>query len=132
MTVGAMNEISVPVINAIDWLMKIASSMERTRIVGIEIDLNIIAIRMKMERIESALVFFAATFGVYLTCDINIVKELCSLLARGSLISAAIIILLLPPIMSLLEGVINKTTYNFRGTKIPKKKKNIKTGEAAQ
>lgn len=82
--------------------------------------------------IQSALVFFAATFGVYLTCDINIVKELCSLLARGSLISAAIIILLLPPIMSLLEGVINKTTYNFRGTKIPKKKKNIKTGEAAQ
>lgn len=73
--------------------------------------------------VQSALVFFGATIGVYLTCDINIVKEICALLARGSLISAGVIIFLLPSLLSSLEGIINKTTYNFRGTKIPKNKK---------
>lgn len=72
--------------------------------------------------LQSALVFFVATFGVYLTCDINIVKELCSMLARGSLISAAVIILMLSPMLLVLEGFINKTTIGFRKPYVSKKR----------
>lgn len=72
---------------------------------------------------QSSMVFFAATFGVYLFCDINIVRELCSMLARGSLISAFVIIFMLTPVLLSLEGVINKTTVNFRKAPKPKFKK---------
>lgn len=63
---------------------------------------------------QSALVFFAATFGVYLVCDIELIKSICSMLARGSIISALIIILLVTPILLVSEGVINKTTFKWR------------------
>ncbi len=72
---------------------------------------------------QSAMVFFAATFGVYLTCDINIVKEICSLLARGSLISAGVIVFMLTPVLYTITGIIEKTTYDFKGLKL--KNKNI-------
>ena len=63
---------------------------------------------------QSALVFFSATIGVYLICDITMIKEICVLLARGSAISAAVIMTALPAVLYLLEGVISKTTYHWR------------------
>lgn len=81
---------------------------------------------------QSALVFFGATFGVFLTCDIKIVKEVCLLLARGSLISAGVIVFMLTPLLLVLEGVIEKTTYDFFGKKLKakiKKKKENKTAD---
>ena len=76
---------------------------------------------------QSALVFFGATFGVFLTCDIKIVKEVCLLLARGSLISAGVIVFMLTPLLLVLEGFIEKTTYDFLGKKLKlKKNKNDK------
>ena len=65
---------------------------------------------------QSALVFFAATFGVYLICDIQIIKNICSMLARGSIISAIIIIVFMAPTLLCLEGLINKTSHNWRKT----------------
>lgn len=80
---------------------------------------------------QSALVFFGATFGVFLTCDIKIVKEVCLLLARGSLISAGVIVFMLTPLLLVLEGFIEKTTYDFLGKKlkIKMKKKENKTAD---
>lgn len=80
---------------------------------------------------QSALVFFGATFGVFLTCDIKIVKEVCLLLARGSLISAGVIVFMLTPLLLVLEGVIEKTTYDFLGKKLKlkMKKKENKTAD---
>lgn len=72
---------------------------------------------------QSALVFFGATFGVFLTCDIKIVKEVCLLLARGSLISAGVIVFMLTPLLLVLEGLIEKTTYDFLGQKLKLKMK---------
>ena len=72
---------------------------------------------------QSALVFFGATFGVFLTCDIKIVKEVCLLLARGSLISAGVIVFMLTPLLLVLEGLIEKTTYDFLGKKFKLKMK---------
>ena len=62
---------------------------------------------------QSALVFFSATFGVYLICDIEMVKSICSMLARGSIISALVIMLILPAVLYLCEGLIRKTTYHW-------------------
>lgn len=80
---------------------------------------------------QSALVFFGATFGVFLTCDIKIVKEVCLLLARGSLISAGVIVFMLTPLLLVLEGFIEKTTYDFLGKKLKlkMKKKENKTAD---
>ena len=80
---------------------------------------------------QSALVFFGATFGVFLTCDITIVKEVCLLLARGSLISAGVIVFMLTPLLLVLEGLIEKTTYDFLGKKLKlkMKKKENKTAD---
>lgn len=80
---------------------------------------------------QSAMVFFAATFGVYLFCDISIVRELCSMLARGSLISAFVIIFMLTPVLLCLEGFINKTTIGFRKARVKSsKKKEVNLNEA--
>ena len=63
---------------------------------------------------QSAAVFFAATFGVYLVCDIYIAKGMCALLARGAIISEIVILIFLAPLLCICEGVISKTTKNWR------------------
>ncbi|MCQ2480431.1 MAG: MMPL family transporter, partial [Clostridia bacterium] len=65
---------------------------------------------------QSALVFFSATIGVYFICNITMIKEICSLLARGSAISATVIMTILPPVLYLFEGVIDKTTYKWKNS----------------
>ncbi|MDD6275335.1 MAG: efflux RND transporter permease subunit [Clostridia bacterium] len=67
--------------------------------------------------LQSASVFFGATFGVYLICDISLIKGICALLARGSIISALVIIFFLTPILYVCEGVINKTSLGWRRNK---------------
>ncbi len=57
---------------------------------------------------QSAALFFFATFGVYLICSISIVKSLCALLARGSIISALIIVLFVAPILLICEKTVSK------------------------
>lgn len=66
---------------------------------------------------QSALVFFAATIGVYLICDIDIVRSICSMLARGAVISALVIMVFLTPVLVVCEGFINKTTVKWRVAK---------------
>ena len=85
--------------------------------------------------LQSASVFFIATFGVYLVCDISIIKSICALLARGSVISALVMVFFLTPVLYLCEGLINKTTIGCRENK-PKhkftfkhKKSEVKTNE---
>ncbi len=59
---------------------------------------------------QSALIFFSVTIGVYFVSSMNIVKELCVLLARGSIISAAIIIFVLIPLLLVGNKFIAKKT----------------------
>lgn len=68
---------------------------------------------------QSALVFFAATIGVYLVCDIDIVRSICAMLARGAVLSALVIMIFLTPVLVVCEGFINKTTYRWREYKRP-------------
>lgn len=62
---------------------------------------------------QSAMLFFFATFGVYLVCSISIVKSLCAMLARGSIISALVIVFFVAPILLLNEKLISKTTKGW-------------------
>lgn len=73
------------------------------------------AVKMAQQSIiQSAAVFFAATFGVYVVCDIYIVRGMCALLARGAVISGLVIILFLAPLLVVCEGLISKTTPSWR------------------
>ena len=63
---------------------------------------------------QSAAVFFAATFGVFLVCDIHIVRGMCALLARGAIISEIVIFIFLAPLLCIFEGLIARTTKNWR------------------
>lgn len=72
------------------------------------------AVKMAQQSIfQSAAVFFAATFGVYVVCDIYIVRGMCALLARGAIISEIVIVLFLAPLLVVCEGFIAKTTPSW-------------------
>lgn len=58
----------------------------------------------------SALGFFAATFGVGIYSDIDIISSLCSLMARGAVISMLIVMFMLPSMFMIFDGLICKTT----------------------
>ncbi len=58
----------------------------------------------------SALGFFAATFGVALYSDVDIIGSLCMLMARGALISMCAVLLVLPALFMVFDKLICKTT----------------------
>lgn len=64
--------------------------------------------------IVSALGFFAATFGVGLYSNIDMISSLCTLMARGAIISMFVVILILPSMLYLFDSVICKTTIGLR------------------
>ena len=64
--------------------------------------------------IVSALSFFAATFGVGLYSDIDMISSLCTLMARGALISMLVVIFVLPSLFMIFDKVICVTSAGFR------------------
>ena len=58
--------------------------------------------------------FFAATFGVGLYSEIDMISALCTLLARGALVSMFVVILVLPSILLIFDKVIVHTSIGFR------------------
>ena len=60
--------------------------------------------------IVSGLGLFAATFGVAVYSDIDIIRSMCLLMARGALISMVMVIFMLPAFLMLCDGVICATT----------------------
>lgn len=64
--------------------------------------------------VVSALSFFAATFGVGLYSNIDMISSLCTLMARGALISMAAVICILPSMFMVFDGFIirNKEKSN--------------------
>jgi hypothetical protein len=67
--------------------------------------------------IVSAMGLFAATFGVALYSDIDIVSSICMLMARGAIISMFCVIFILPAAFMLLDGVICATSIGFKPDK---------------
>ena len=63
--------------------------------------------------LTSALSFFAATFGVGVYSDIDLISSMCGLLARGAVVSMLAVLLVLPSLLILLDGIITKTTLGM-------------------
>ncbi|MCI9431417.1 MAG: MMPL family transporter [Oscillospiraceae bacterium] len=64
--------------------------------------------------IVSGMGLFAATFGVALYSDIDIISSMCMLMARGALISMASVILILPALLLLCDRLVCATTAGMR------------------
>ncbi|MBC5742054.1 MMPL family transporter [Lachnospiraceae bacterium MD308] len=67
--------------------------------------------------IVSALSFFAATIGVGLYSNIDMISSLCILMARGAIISMVVVVFVLPSMFMVFDKVIVKTSGGF----LPKK-----------
>lgn len=65
----------------------------------------------------SALSFFAATFGVGMYSNIDMISSLCILMARGALISMFVVIFILPAMFMVFDKVICKSSIGFGGRK---------------
>ena len=61
----------------------------------------------------SALSFFAATFGVGMYSNIDMISSLCILMARGALISMCVVIFILPAMFMVFDKMICKTSVGF-------------------
>ena len=61
----------------------------------------------------SALSFFAATIGVGLYSNIDMISSLCILMARGALISMVVVIFVLPSMFMVFDKVIVNTSKGF-------------------
>ena len=64
--------------------------------------------------IISGLSFFAVTVGVSLYSDIDMISSICTLLARGAVISTISVICILPALLTLFDKLICKTTLDMR------------------
>ena len=64
--------------------------------------------------VTSGLTFFAATIGVYFISDMEVIKSLCLMMARGALISMLVIIFILPSLLLVSEKFISVTSRNWR------------------
>lgn len=73
--------------------------------------------------IVSALSFFAATIGVGLYSNIDMISSLCILMARGAIISMIVVVFVLPSMFMVFDKVIVKTSKDF----LPGKAKARKT-----
>lgn len=62
----------------------------------------------------SAFSFFAATFGVGMYSKIDMISSLCLLMARGALISMCAVLLFLPAMFWIFDGIICRTSLNFK------------------
>ncbi len=67
--------------------------------------------------IVSAMGLFAATIGVAIYSDVDMIGSLCALMARGAIISMFCVILVLPAMFMLFDKLIGVTTLGFRPKK---------------
>jgi predicted RND superfamily exporter protein len=67
--------------------------------------------------IVSAFGFFAATFGVGCIASVDMIGSLCTLMARGAIISMFVVIFILPSLFVLCDKLIINTSIGFKPKK---------------
>lgn len=77
--------------------------------------------------IVSGMGLFAATFGVALYSDIDMISSMCMLMARGAVISMLCVILLLPALLMLFDRPVCATTLGMRGCRRARKSEKTQT-----
>lgn len=73
----------------------------------------------------SAMCFFGATFGVFAISKIDMIGSLCLLMARGAIISMAVVMFIVPSVLLVFDKLIVKTTLGFKKGK-GKMRKSVK------
>ncbi len=64
--------------------------------------------------IVSGMGLFAATFGVAIYSNIDIISSMCMLMARGAIVSMVCVIFILPALLLLFDGLITHTTIGIK------------------
>lgn len=101
----------------VDYAILMTSRYQRERSLGKgKREAVFIAHKLSMKSIlTSGLTFFAATFGVCVYSKIDMISSICTLLARGAIISTVVVICLLPAMLLIFDKLIIKTSYHFLG-----------------
>lgn len=73
--------------------------------------------------ITSGLAFFGSTIGVAIISEMELVKSLSAMIARGALISTGVILFILPGVLIAGESFIKNTTKNWNREKTEKAEK---------
>lgn len=97
----------------VDYAILMTSRYQKERIRG-KAKMEAISIAHKtsmLSIISSGLSFFAATFGVALYSKVDMIGSICTLLARGALISMCVVILILPAMFMIFDKPIIMTTF---------------------
>ena len=100
----------------VDYAILMTSRYQKERMLRGQTKKDAIAIAHKTSMpsiISSGLSFFAATFGVACYSKVDMIGSICTLLARGALISMCVVILVLPAMLMIFDKVILKTTFGF-------------------
>lgn len=82
--------------------------------------------------IVSALSFFAATFGVGVYSNIDMISSLCSLMARGAIISMFVVIFILPSMFMVFDRLICASSVGFKPKKQETKMKTTEQNVSVQ
>lgn len=106
----------------VDYAILMTTRYRKERFAGVEKKEAVtIACQTSVKSIVvSALSFFAATFGVGLYSNIDMISSLCTLMARGALISMVSVIFILPSMFMVFDRIIMHSVL-----KNSKKKNNV-------
>lgn len=80
--------------------------------------------------VVSALSFFAATFGVGLYSNIDMISSLCTLMARGALVSMISVIFILPSMFMVFDRIIIRN--NVQDSRAAQPEKNLCCADRAE
>lgn len=87
-------------------------------------DAIMIAHRASIKSIlTSGCCFFAATFGVSVYSRIDMIGAICTLLARGAVISMVVVIAVLPAMLWIFDGLIIQSSLDMRRAKVHQRDK---------
>ncbi len=102
--------------STVDYAILMTNKYKGNRLQGMDRNEAVsVALSQSMSSIiVSAMSFFAATIGVGLYSKIDMIGSLCTLMGRGALISMFVVILLLPAVLKLADGLIIRTTGGMR------------------
>lgn len=105
----------------IDYAILLTTKYIEERKNGVEkIQAAKLALRSSAQSIfVSAMCFFGATIGVGLFSQIDMIGSLCTLIARGAIVSMVIVVTVVPALLVSCDGLIRKTTLGFN--KLPEK-----------
>lgn len=66
----------------------------------------------------SAMSFFAATFGVGMISQLNMIASLCHLMARGAIISMVVVMSVIPSLLLVFDKFIMKTSIGYKEVRV--------------